>query len=96
MILSLYAYPTPFNEAFFLPSFNFLSSVPPTDEQKLTAGRKEKAEPPDANPRHFTERRPAGRSGVKSDFSFARRRWKKASIESRNGEMYPIMPRVAG
>jgi hypothetical protein len=58
-------FPTPANEAFFLSSFNFLSSVPPTDEQKLTAGRKEKAEPPDANPRHFTERRPAGRSGVK-------------------------------
>ncbi len=46
----------------------FISPPPPI--KKETEGRKEKAEPPDANPRHFTERRLARRSGVKSDLGF--------------------------
>ena len=39
---------TPSNEAFLLPVLSFFAVLPPTHEQKETAGRKEKAEPPDS------------------------------------------------
>jgi len=62
--------PTPGNEAFLLPVLPFSSSyLPPHDEQKETAGRKEKAEARDedspaicvATSRHHS---PAARSGA--------------------------------
>ena len=53
--------PTPVNEAFIVPSFLFPHRIyPPHDEQKETAGRNEKAEPPKREPRDIRGATPAG------------------------------------
>jgi len=70
----------PLAEAFLSCSILFSSSYPPTNEQKEIAEQERRPSHPNANPRHFTERRLARRSGVKSAFDFARSEGENASV----------------
>ena len=70
----------PLAEAFFSCSILFSSSYPPHQRAKRNSRTGEKAEPPKREPATFHGATDARRSGVKSDFDFARSEAEKANV----------------